>query len=66
MGIVKFVPLIAQVEETHINTCNFCKLAHNATFLYHNNVARAICDHIHVLIYVYMPLVPKVTQVAQT
>ena len=37
MGIVKFVPLVplmAQVAETHFDTCNFCKLAHNATFLY--------------------------------
>ena len=63
MGIVKFmplVPLMAQVAETHFDTCNFCKLAHNATFLYQYEciVARAISDHIHVLIYVPIPLVP--------
>ena len=37
LAIVKFVPLLpfmAQVAETHMYACKFCKLAYNAIFLY--------------------------------
>ena len=32
MYIGQFVPLMAQVAETHIDTYNFCKLAYNTKF----------------------------------